>query len=400
MRISTEQMFNQNINSILKKQTQTAEVLEQLSSGKKIHSAADDPVTAIGIDNLKQQNAVTDQFLKNINYAYHQSAITENQLGQAENIAMAMRDNILAAVNGTLTPMARTHLATDMQQSLEALKSIANTKDESGNYIFAGFKTDIKPFVFSENGDIQYLGDSGIKNAAIDNGVVKSINIAGDKAFMLAPNSLGDYQAQFAANQSGNYSLTAAKIVSPVNHLPDTYDINFYDNGANGIGVNVYASNGAIALNVAQFDVTNHLNFNGIEVSIDGEPKAGDSLTLSPQSTVSIFTNLQQVIDLIGSEIINSEAGIANLAQLLNNHDSGLEQIRIARGEAGSTLKSLDGYITRHEEEKIINNSALSMLEDLDYAEAFTEFEKQQFALNAVSSAFGRMGNVSLFDYL
>ena len=47
-----------------------------------------------------------------------------------------------------------------------------------------------------------------------------------------------------------------------------------------------------------------------------------------------------------------------------------------------------------------MNTSALSLLEDLDYASAITEFEKQQLALNAVSSVFSKVGSVSLFDYI
>ena len=56
MRISTGQMFHQNTTSILQKQTSTNKILDQLSTGKKINTAGDDPVAAIVIDNLKQKN--------------------------------------------------------------------------------------------------------------------------------------------------------------------------------------------------------------------------------------------------------------------------------------------------------------------------------------------------------
>ena len=52
MRISTGQMFHQNTTSILQKQTSTNKILDQLSTGKKINTAGDDPVAAIVIDNL------------------------------------------------------------------------------------------------------------------------------------------------------------------------------------------------------------------------------------------------------------------------------------------------------------------------------------------------------------
>ena len=88
------------------------------------------------------------------------------------------------------------------------------------------------------------------------------------------------------------------------------------------------------------------------------------------------------------------------MAQLLNEIDSGQNQVSTARGIAGNNLKGLENIASNHSEEKIINSSALSMLEDLDYAEAITEFEKQQLALNAVSSVFSKVGSLSLFDYI
>ncbi len=88
------------------------------------------------------------------------------------------------------------------------------------------------------------------------------------------------------------------------------------------------------------------------------------------------------------------------MAQLLNNVDSGLNQLSVARGVAGNNLKSLESYSSNHTEEELVNKSALSLLEDLDYASAITEFQKQQLALNAVSNVFSRVGSVSLFDFI
>jgi len=66
MRLSSAQIFNQSITSVLQKQTATSKILEQLSSGKKVNTAGDDPVAALGIDNLNQRNALVDQFMKNM----------------------------------------------------------------------------------------------------------------------------------------------------------------------------------------------------------------------------------------------------------------------------------------------------------------------------------------------
>ncbi len=399
MRISTTQMFNQNINSILKQQSSAAGVLEQLSSGKKVNTSADDPVAANGIDNLNQQNALVDQYMRNIDYATHRLSLAETKLGAAEEMSMSMRDQILNAVNGSLSQSERQMIADEMRDTLEELLNLANTKDETGNYLFAGYKTDTLPFETDVNGEYLYAGDDGRRDAAVANGVVVATNIPGDQAFVF-PNALGDYSVNYLAGQTGEFEVKSAKITNPATHVEQDYTFNFIDNGAGGVNLEVRDPGNGLVTTVNNFDAANPVSFNGIEVKLSGTPKAGDSLTLTPEPEINLLNNFADAIALLETEDINTPAGKAQLAQLLNNTDSGLNQISIARGETGNSLKSFDSYASRHEEEKLANTGALSLLEDLDYASAITEFEKQQLALNAVSSVFGRVSSLSLFDYL
>lgn len=401
MRISTSQMFTQNTNNILQKQTETSKLLEQLSSGKKVNTSGDDPVAALGIDNINQQQALVDQFLKNIDYAKNHLGIAESKLGSAEELVTGLREQILRGVNGGLSPTERQMIAEEMRGSLEELLNIANTKDESGNYLFAGYKTDSMPFAFDNAGNMVYSGDSGVRDAMISRGISMGTNIPGDMAFMKVPNALGDYAVNYLSTQTGEFKVESAAITNPATHVEDTYTFNFIDNGAGGVNLEVRDSGAALVTTVNNFDASTPVSFNGIEVKIDGTPAAGDSFSMAPQAEVNIFETINKAIALIEDDArINSPAGISELAQLLNNTDSGLNQLSTARSVAGNSLKSLESYAGRHAEEQVVNTSALSLLEDLDYASAITEFEKQQLALNAVSNVFSRVGSVSLFDYL
>ncbi|WP_368880779.1 flagellar hook-associated protein FlgL [Shewanella algae] len=401
MRISTSQMYQQNLNSILQKQTDTNRILEQLSSGKKVNTAGDDPVAAIGIDNLYQQNALVQQYLKNVDYSKNHLSMAESKLGSAETLATSIREQMLRAVNGTLAPSERQMIADELRGSLDELLSIANTQDESGNYLFSGFSTDNQPFAFDASGNMVYSGDSGVRDALVAQGVAMGTNIPGDSAFMKVPNGLGDYGVNYLASQTGDFRVLSAKIDNPAAHVADTYTFNFTDNGAGGVDLEVLDSGGTAVANVANFDASNPVSFNGIEVKLDGTPAGGDSFTMEPDAEVPIFDTIQQAIDLLEDpNRVNTPEGKAELAQLLNNVDSGLNQLSVARGVAGNNLKSLESYSSNHTEEELVNKSALSLLEDLDYASAITEFQKQQLALNAVSNVFSRVGSVSLFDFI
>ncbi|MBO2600118.1 flagellar hook-associated protein FlgL [Shewanella algae] len=401
MRISTSQMYQQNLNSILQKQTDTNRILEQLSSGKKVNTAGDDPVAAIGIDNLYQQNALVQQYLKNVDYSKNHLSMAESKLGSAETLVTSIREQMLRAVNGTLAPSERQMIADELRGSLDELLSIANTQDESGNYLFSGFSTDNQPFAFDASGNMVYSGDSGVRDALVAQGVAMGTNIPGDSAFMRVPNGLGDYGVNYLASQTGDFRVLSAKIDNPAAHVADTYTFNFTDNGAGGVDLEVLDSGGTAVANVTNFDASNPVSFNGIEVKLDGTPAGGDSFTMEPDAEVPIFDTIQQAIDLLEDpNRVNTPEGKAELAQLLNNVDSGLNQLSVARGVAGNNLKSLESYSSNHTEEELVNKSALSLLEDLDYASAITEFQKQQLALNAVSNVFSRVGSVSLFDFI
>ncbi|WP_028779124.1 flagellar hook-associated protein FlgL [Shewanella sp. 38A_GOM-205m] len=401
MRISTSQMYQQNLNSILQKQTDTNRILEQLSSGKKVNTAGDDPVAAIGIDNLYQQNALVQQYLKNVDYSKNHLSMAESKLGSAETLVTSIREQMLRAVNGTLAPSERQMIADELRGSLDELMSIANTQDESGNYLFSGYSTDTQPFAFDASGNMVYSGDSGVRDALVAQGVAMGTNIPGDSAFMKVPNGLGDYGVNYLASQTGDFRVLSAKIDNPAAHVADTYTFNFTDNGAGGVDLEVLDSGGTAVANVANFDASNPVSFNGIEVKLDGTPAGGDYFTMEPDAEVPIFDTIQQAIDLLEDpNRVNTPEGKAELAQLLNNVDSGLNQLSVARGVAGNNLKSLESYSSNHTEEELVNKSALSLLEDLDYASAITEFQKQQLALNAVSNVFSRVGSVSLFDFI
>lgn len=403
MRLSSAQMFSQNINSILQKQTATSQILEQLSSGKKVNTAGDDPVAAIGIDNLNQKNALVDQFMKNIDYATNHLALAESQLGGAEDLVASIRDQVLRSINGTLTASERQTIADEMRGSLEELMSLANSKDASGNYLFAGFSTDKAPFEFNNAtpAEIIYHGDAGVRNSVVQSGVAIGTNIPGDSAFMKAPNGVGDFSVNYLASQQGDFTVDSAKAGAGATYPIDTYQFNFTDNGAGGVNLTVLDSSNNPVANVANFDPSTSVSVNGIDVKIEGEPSAGDSFSMAPQPEVSIFDTLSQAINVIENPALaDSPQGKSQLAQILNNIDSGINQLSSARSVAGNSLKSVEGYLASHTEEKVVNSSALSLLEDLDYASAITEFEKQQLALNAVTNVFSKVGSVSLFDFI
>ena len=401
MRISTSQMFNQNTSSILRHQADTQKSMEHISTGKRVHTAADDPIASKTIDNLNQQNNLIEQYLKNIDYAEGRLANAESSLGEAESLSRNIKDNMLKMNNGTRSQDDLDAIATDLQSDLDALMAIANSRDESGNYMFAGFNTETQPFSF-DNGSpkqVAYAGDDNVKQSVVAEGVVLQTNIPGSSAFMDGANSLGDYSVNYKADQTGEFSVDAAKIDNLAANPAANYTIDFVNDGAGGVNAQIINTSVSPATTTTQA-YASPLTFDGIELEFDGEPAIGDSIDISQQSTVSIFDTVERAIVLAESGELQNPNGQAEMAQLLDNMNQGIDQISRARSVAGVNLKSLDTYNTQHENAKLVNTSAQAKLEDLDMAEAITELEKSQVALQATSSLFSQVNTTNLFDYL
>ncbi|MCL1076616.1 flagellar hook-associated protein FlgL [Parashewanella spongiae] len=398
MRVSTAQFHQQSINSVLRQQSATAQTLEQISSGKRVNTAGDDPVASIGIDNLKQENTLIDQYLKNIDYADNKLSVAESTLGSAESLSRTIKDQMLSLTNGRHSDDDIQAIATEMKSNLEALQSLANTRDESGNYIFAGFETEQQPFEFGSGTPrtISYQGDSGVRNSVISSGVLQATNIAGDAAFMNGENAIGDYSVNYQAGQTGEFSISSAKFDASAANPAANYTLAFVDDNSGGVNVNYTDSSGAPQTTA----FTNPLVIDGVELKFDGVPAIGDSVAISEQSQVSIFDTIEQAITLAESGELQNPNGQAEMAQILDNMNQGINQIGMARSEAGIGLSNTESYAMRHEEAKLVNTSAQSKLEDLDLASAISEFEKQQLALNAASSLFSRVSSTTLFDFI
>ncbi|TKB47252.1 flagellar hook-associated protein FlgL [Ferrimonas sediminicola] len=401
MRVSTFQFYNLNTNNLTNLQSQTNKTLQKLSSGKEISTAADDPVANIAIENLKQQSAVLAQYEANINLANNRLSQEEPYLASYETMVMSMKDVLLEGNDGSLSWDSRKVYASELKSNLDALVSLANSQDESGNYLFAGTASDTQPFV-DAGGVITYAGNSGQRTASVGDGVTLPVNDPGDEVFFNVPIAAGDYQADYAgATMSGSFFMDSAEIVNPAVAQAPGYRFDFVDDGAGNVAYEVYDNGGTLVTGPTAFDPSQPLAFDGIEVSFSGEPQIGDSLAIGEQPSRDVFSIANRAIEMLESEQgLEGPNAQAEYAQLLGdltevfNHATGI------RAEVGNRMKALDTFEKQHSDMKLVSEGVKSNLEDLDYAAAISEYERQTLAMNALTKTFGTVNSTSLFDFI
>ena len=104
MRISSLHVFNIARNSMADATQAINKTQEQLSSGKKVLSAADDPVAATRIQQLNDTLANVEQYNKNITIAENNLSLEETTLNSATTLLQRVRELAVQAGNtGTLS---------------------------------------------------------------------------------------------------------------------------------------------------------------------------------------------------------------------------------------------------------------------------------------------------------
>lgn len=188
MRISTSQIYNIATLGMTQAQTALAKTQEQLSTGKRVLSPADDPVAATAILQLNQELARTEQFKKNVDVADNSLDLEETNLQSIVDLVQKMRTIAVSAGNtAVMTRENYLSLAAEVDTRIAELVNLQNTRNASGQYIFAGYQSSTQPFVSDGGGNFSYLGDEGQLRLQASASVSVAVSDSGKKLFVDIP---------------------------------------------------------------------------------------------------------------------------------------------------------------------------------------------------------------------
>ena len=94
-----------------------------------------------------------------------------------------------------------------------------------------------------------------------------------------------------------------------------------------------------------------------------------------------------------GSSRMDMQRGIGEMDALQNG-------LTLALAQVGTDMNVADAQTAVLEETRLSLKTTLSNIEDLDYAEAIGQMNKQMLSLEAAQSSFGKISKLNLFNYL
>ena len=188
MRVSTNSLYQRNLQSILNTNSKYQTSGLHLTTGKRILTPSDDPIGTTQALILKQEKEKNQQFLVARDNADKSLSLQDTILGSVNTVIQNIKETLVYAGNGALNDDNLKDLANKLQGLKDQLFSLANAQDGNGNYIFAGNKNDTPPFVKDNNGVVSYVGGTTTINVLVDNTREIPLSFTGIQVFMTGSN--------------------------------------------------------------------------------------------------------------------------------------------------------------------------------------------------------------------
>jgi flagellar hook-associated protein 3 FlgL len=146
MRITKGILISDLVRSLNQRMLALNEMENQVTSGKRVQYASDDPAAAGMILELRNRLGQNNQFQENAQNGIDWLTTTDTVLQQMNDLLVEARADALSGSNGNMTPEDMAALAEEVNGFLENFLSLSNT-DFSGKTLFSGTNTTGQAFL-------------------------------------------------------------------------------------------------------------------------------------------------------------------------------------------------------------------------------------------------------------
>lgn len=408
MRLSSNQIFNQGVDSILDTQERLVKAQDRIAKQTKILTPSDDPAATAQVMRLNEKIELTKQYETN-------ATILTNHLNREEVAINTIKDAMerakvltIQAGSGSLSDADRLGLNAEIRNIIDEVYDAMNTRNSNGDYIFAGFQSKTQPFVYNAATNVyDYQGDEGELKLQISSSVQLSAGDNGKKLFedvdaRLQTTNLAIIPAvgtpQITTSSQGAFDVFHNNNYDPVTPANNNYSVVM--NAGNTYSV---LNNGApMAPPVGgPFDPDQGVNFQGMNIKAVGAalPTQVD-FTLSTPSKKNILTTLNDLSQALIVPGGFTPAMNESLSDAMVQITNSAAQVAVVQSSIGGRLNVAESIMESNIEINHANQKTRADLAEIDYSTAVTDLMREESALEAAHATFGRVSNLSLFDFI
>ncbi|ADH98548.1 flagellar hook-associated protein 3 [[Bacillus] selenitireducens MLS10] len=435
MRVTQSMMASSSLRHLHQSYQSLTNLQDQLATGKKITRASQDPVIAMNGMRYRTQVAETDQFKRNLSEVYNWMDTSDATLDQGTQALHRVRELTVQASNDSYDSGQRANIAKEVDQLLEQLLSISNTKNNN-KYIFNGTNTTNAPVDQSrmDYGVTQIAEGADIDAADVDlifrgatyhaleevpDDLPEQVReqLLNDGSIIEDPDNPGEYVINTgdnrqlfqhtASNRSDQVIAINQSDGIPNNDRIRQYALSRNENGdlvnSQGERVNDPADadvNNArrIPENQAVISLKDAVSTNQENVNIEILKGVKLPVNVDPKN---VFTN-----ELFGDMIALREAledpstSAGDLSEMLDVIDHHINNFVDERAELGARVNRVEMVDQRVQQQQVIAQRIMSDNEDAEMERVITEMLSQENVHRAALSATGRIIQPTLMDFL
>jgi flagellar hook-associated protein 3 FlgL len=426
-RLGSANAYDNALRNISQRQTALSGLQDNLTSGKRVVRASDDPTSAAQAERAltRLSRIATDQ--RALASQTNSIAMAESTLGDVTKALQSFRGLVVSAGSGAFTQKDRQTVTQQLQGLRDQVFNLSNQKDTNGQSLFSALGSALTPFV-GATAEPQDYTFNGLPGQAASGTVSIPFALDGDSAFMLQTARDGVFNIQLSSASTlrtdavvvkdatlltpgSSYSISAISITADGATGTSYATYNVTETPAVGPAVTTplqrgpdYATiGGSIAINLPLTAVplsppaATPSAPPGLTFNIIGAPTGTDSITVS--ASPSLFSVLDDAIRDIGRATTSSAANQA-VSQALGNIDISMNRVSTVRGHAGELLNRADRISDNQSKRSMQVENDRSRAEDTDMLKAFADFQNQQTGYQVALQSYAQIQKLSLFNYI
>ena len=397
MRVNTANQFERSIETLQLRQQSLAATQEQITSGKRVLRPSDDPAAAARAERALAQQYRVDADRRGLEASRQVMVQAESALGDAVGLMQRVRDLVVQAGSPIYGESQRSALVEELRVLRQQVIDIANRGDGMGGFLFAGQGAGAAPFVDGPQG-VAFRGTPGEMGAA---GASLPLSVDGRATWMNAMSGNGVFVTAPAAGNGDGAWIDAGRVTDPTALTGTAYSIEFVDDGNGGTVWQVAPAPTSGEPGAGAFVSGQAIEFDGLAVRVHGKPVAGDRFEITPsERDLSLFDALDRTIAGLSATGRSGAQVTQSVQTSLRDLDAVIGTLVTVRTRLGGVLEQADGLDSRLAGERLAAQTARSAAEDVDLAQAVSEFQARQTSYDAALKAYSMVQRLSLFEYI
>jgi flagellin len=385
--IATNQLANQALLNLNRNQQSLGKLVNQLSSGLRVNTAADDPSGLAIAVNLQDQSAGFDTANLNVQDATNAANVADGALSTVTSILQRIRSLAIEAANTITSPTDRSALQDEVTQLLQEVNQISSNTNFNGQALLDGTHAGFQPAT-SAAATITANAQIGTFNTFLQSSaLVTSVSISATQT-SIVDGTIEVQVAQINASQQAIVVSFYSTATSSYSQFAQVYTLGtanasfFFD----GVTVNFNASAGTVDVNETSFiKVTQYIsvnsNPNGPAFQFQGGANEGATISVG---LVSVSTSQLRVsnINVATVQTVNgnpSSAGAVLGAQdAIGQIDQAITQVYGARAALGAVISRLQNASNNNNIASVNLTASASDITDLNVGQATADYNKTQ----------------------